>query len=124
MLSAAAAARAGEKPVLSGKIFLQTPSGNEKPLKNAVVELRQIKQAGKIAAKTYTSNRGSFTFYGICKGEYYLRVVRRVRKQKGRQPRVYFQLQDNKKTKRSHVIIENPAKTKRMNILVTGAEVD
>jgi hypothetical protein len=94
------------KPVIYGKVFLQTSSGFKKPLARAKILLLEFKrgqQPGKVLYQTYTSHRGEFSFYRTLSGRYYLKVV--FNKE------IYFQLKGNQKVEASIVDVRDPSKS-------------
>lgn len=94
------------KPVIYGKVFLQTSSEFKKPLARAKIQLLEVKKGqplDKVLYQTYTSQRGYFAFYRVLKGSYYLKVVQNNE--------TFFQLKRNQKVKVSIVEVRDPAKT-------------
>jgi hypothetical protein len=103
------------KPVIYGKVFLQTSSGFKKPLareKIQVLEFKRGQQPGKVLYQTYIKARGDFAFDRLLKGRYYLRVIH------GKL--IYYQLKDNRKVKVSIVYVRDPSKSVKLpDILVS-----
>ncbi len=109
--------QAGDKPVLYGKVFLQTSSGFKKPLAKARIQLLEVtkgQKPGEVLFKTYTSSRGSFAFYKIPSRRYYVKVVYNKE--------VFLQLQGEKRVEVSSVNVNAPHKTTQLPDIIVSRQ--
>lgn len=101
--------KAQKRPVLYGKVIFKTVSGYKKALTNAEVQLLSITREhkpGKVLYRAYSSSNGSFAFYGIARGKYFLKVIQNREE--------FFQMQGNRKVKTIPIQVYDVSKTKKL----------
>lgn len=113
VLVATSPMEAQKKPTLLGKVKFQTISGYQKALTNAEIQLLAVakdNKPGKVLYRAYSSSDGSFIFYGVARGKYFLKVIQNREE--------FFQMHGNQKVKTIPIQISDVSKTKKLPIII------